>query len=98
MVKKTLTTPALYISYFLKKNRVEYYDRMTEVITKGNYGQWVRFFLQAIMESSEDAITTIDELIVLHDANVAIFSRLSRATQNAMLVFNYLEPNPIIEI
>lgn len=98
MEKKVLTTPALYISYFLKKNRVEYYDRMTEVRTKGNYEQWVRFFLQAIMESAEDAIATIDELIVLHDANAAVISRLGRAAKNAMLVFNYLESNPIIEI
>ena len=67
MEKKVLTTPALYISYFLKKNRVEYYDRMTEVSTKGNYEQWVKFFLQAIMESAEDATATIDELIALHD-------------------------------
>ena len=98
MEKKVLTTPALYISYFLKKNRVEYYDRMTEVRTKGNYEQWVKFFLQAIMESAEDATATIDELIVLHDANVTIISKLGRAAKNAILVFNYLESNPIIEI
>lgn len=98
MEKKVLTTPALYISYFLKKNRVEYYDRMTEVRAKGNYEQWVKFFLQAIMESAEDATATIDELVVLHDANVAIISKLGRAAKNAMLVFNYLESNPIIEI
>lgn len=98
MEKKVLTTPALYISYFLKKNRVEYYDRMTEVRTKGNYEQWVKFFLQAIMESTEDATATIDELIALHDANVAVISKLGRAAKNAMLVFNYLESNPIIEI
>lgn len=98
MEKKILTTPALYISYFLKKNRVEYYDRMTEVRTKGNYEQWVKFFLQAIMESAEDATATIDELIALHDANVAVISKLGRAAKNAMLVFNYLESNPIIEI
>ncbi len=98
MEKKVLTTPALYISYFLKKNRVEYYDRMTEVRAKGNYEQWVKFFLQAIMESAEDATATIDELIVLHDVNVAKISKLGRATKNAMLVFYYLESNPIIEI
>ncbi len=98
MEKKVLTTPALYISYFLKKNRVEYYDRMIEVRAKGNYEQWVKFFLQAIMESAEDATATIDELIVLHDTNVDKFSKLGRAAKNAMLVFNYLESNPIIEI
>ena len=98
MEKKVLTTPALYISYFLKKNRVEYYDRMTEVRAKGNYEQWVKFFLQAIIESAEDAIATIDKLIVLHDANVAKISGLGRAAKNTMLVFHYLESNPIIEI
>lgn len=98
MEKKVLSTPALYISYFLKKNRVEYYDRMTEVRTKGNYEQWVKFFLQAIMESAEDATATIDELIALHDANVAAITKLGRAAKNALLVFNYLESNPIIEI
>lgn len=77
---------------------MEYYDRMTEVRAKGNYEQWVKFFLQAIMESAEDATVAIDELIALHDVNVAAISKLGRAAKNAMLVFNYLESNPIIEI
>lgn len=98
MEQKVLTTPALYISYFLKKNRVEYYDRMTEVRTKGNYEQWIKFFLQAIMESAEDATATIDELAALHDVNATVISKMGRAAKNAMLVFNYLESNPIIEI
>lgn len=98
MEKKVLSTPALYISYFLKKNRVEYYDRMTEVRAKGNYEQWVTFFLRALLESAEDATTTIDKLIALHDKNAAVISGMGRATKNAMLVFEYLEANPIIEI
>lgn len=55
MEKGLLATPVLYISYFLKKNRIEYYDRLTEVRNKGNYEQWVKFFLQAVLESAEDA-------------------------------------------
>lgn len=98
MEKKVLTTPALFISYFLKKNRVEYYDRMTEVRAKGNYEQWVKFFLRALMESAEDATATIDELVALHDKNETIISKMGRAAKNAMLVFNYLEANPIIDI
>ena len=56
----------LYISYFLKKNRMEYYDRMTEVHNNGNYEQWVKFFLQAISESAEDAVDKIQKLSALH--------------------------------
>ncbi|MEE0987171.1 MAG: winged helix-turn-helix domain-containing protein [Succinivibrionaceae bacterium] len=50
------------------------------------------------MESAEDATATIDELIALHEANVVAITNLGRATKNALLVFNYLESNPIIEI
>lgn len=98
MGKGALSTPALYISYFLKKNRVEYYDRMTEVRTKGNYEQWVRFFLQAIKECAEDAVSTIDKLDTLHQKNTAIINGMGKTVKNALLLFNYLEANPIIDI
>lgn len=39
MEKKILSAPSLYISYFLKMNRVEYYDRMTQVRKTGDYEQ-----------------------------------------------------------
>ena len=55
MEKKVLSSPALCISYFLKSNRIEYYDRMSEVRLKGNYEQWIKFFLRAVGESAQDA-------------------------------------------
>ena len=98
MQEQVLSTPALYISYFLKKNRVEYYDRMTEIREKGDYEQWVRFFLQALADCAEDATATIDELNALHSKNTAKIAAMGRAAKNVMLVFAYLEANPIIEI
>ena len=98
MEKSVLTTPALYISYFLKKSRMEYYDRLSEVRRNGNYEQWVKFFLRAIYESAEDATLTIDKLTILHDKNIALISRLGRAKKTAIRLFSYLEANPIIEI
>ena len=71
---------------------------MMEVRNKGNYEQWVRFFLQALLESAEDAIGTIDELIALHDANTARISQMGHAAKSMMQVFTYIEANPIIEI
>lgn len=98
MEQKVLTTPALYISYFLKKNRIEYYDRMSEVRLKGNYEQWIKFFLEAVYESAKDAVETIDKLTALHDKNCAKITNLGRRAKNGMRVFEYLESNPIIEI
>ncbi|MDR2525409.1 MAG: Fic family protein [Oscillospiraceae bacterium] len=98
MEQKALSAPALYISYFLKKNRIEYYDRMTEVRNKGNYEQWVKFFLQAILESAQDAATTIGKLSELHAKNLKIVEDMGRAAKTALRLFEYLEQNPIIEI
>jgi Fic family protein len=92
-----LSVPALYISYFLKRNRVEYYDRMTYVRTDGDFEQWVRFFLLAIKESADDAIEAIDKLTALHDKNISIIGNMGRSSGNAMKLFAYLEGNPIIE-
>ena len=63
MEKGILSTPALYISYYLKMNRIEYYDRMTQVRRTGDYEQWISFFLQAFADSAEDAIHTIDSAL-----------------------------------
>ena len=98
MEKKRLNTPSLYISYYLKTNRIEYYDRMSEVRNKNNYEQWIKFFLRAIKESSEDALETIKKLSELHDKNIEIVSQMGRSSKTATEIFNYLEKNPIIDI
>lgn len=99
MEKKILSAPSLYISYFLKMNRVEYYDRMTQVRKTGDYEQWVLFFLQALSDSAEDAIQTIDRLTEIHNRNVQKFNSMTKRQQtNAISFLIYLEKNPIIDI
>ncbi len=93
-----LQYPTLYISFFLKRNRIEYYDRLTEVREKGNYEQWIRFFLQAIDESAQDAVKTIDLLVALHDRNIAKIGTLGTFSKTTWKVFNYIEKSPIIDI
>lgn len=99
MEKGILSHPALYISYFLKMNRIEYYDRMTQVRKTGDYEQWVIFFLQALSDSAGDAIQTIDALTALHNQSVAKLGAFSkRQRTNLLKLFAYIETNPIIDI
>ena len=98
MDRKVLTAPVLYLSYFLKRNRVEYYDRMTKVRESGDFEQWIRFFLQAVAECARDAIETIDRLTALHNVNSALIAGMGRSAKNVQSVFRYLEANPIIDI
>lgn len=98
MEKKVLNSPALYISYYLKKNRIEYYDRMSEVRNKDNYEQWIKFFLNAIKESADESIDTIKKLYSLHNENIEKIDTMGKASKNARIIFDYLEQNPIIDI
>jgi Fic family protein len=98
MRKQVLSSPVLYISYFLKKNRIEYYDRMSEVRRTGNFEQWVKFFLQAVHESAEDAVLSIDKLSDLHNRSLAVIHKSGKISRSLAKLLAYLEANPIIEI
>ena len=97
MERGALRSPTLYISYYLKKNRVEYYDRLSEVRRKDNYEQWIKFFLSAVAASAQDAAETVRALSRLHNENIKKIERLGRAANTARKIFDYLEQNPIID-
>ena len=98
MQTRILSTPALYISCYLKSNRIEYYDRMTEVRKSGNYEQWIAFFLRAVSETAQDAIETIDKLAALHDrSRSSLADEAPRARANLETLLTHIEKNPIID-
>ena len=85
-------------SYFLKKNQVEYYDRISEVRRSGNYEQWVKFFLEAVDSAASDAVESIEKLSKLHEKNIALLPKPKRKKDNLRMLFDYLEKHPIIDI
>ena len=98
MDKEVISSPVLYLSCFLKSNRIEYYDRMSEIRRTGNYEQWVKFFLRGVAETAEDATETIDRLTALHQKNETKLNDVpTRSRHNIMNLFAYIERNPIIE-
>jgi len=93
-----LSLPTLYISYFLKRNRIEYYDRLNEVRLKGNYEQWVKFFLRAVKESAEDATASIDLLAARHERNLKLIREKDSGKSFLEKVFLELEKRPITDV
>lgn len=96
--KSLLTKPVIYVSYFLKKNQREYYDRISEVRRSGNYEQWVRFFLEAVNAAAIDATETIWNLSELHNINAEKLPVSKRKQDNIRRLFTYIEKHPIIDI
>jgi len=98
MEQGLLGKPVIYISYFLKKNQVEYYDRISEVRRSGNFEQWIRFFLEAVSKAASDSLESISKLSDLHDKNLEKLPKTTRSKDNLRAVFDYIEQYPIIDI
>lgn len=99
--KKVIKTPSLYLSFYLKEHRIEYYDRMSAIRETGDYEQWIKFFLEGIYVSGKSAIKTANELIVLREKNIKKLNSenyTKRTFETMMKIFHYLEAHPIIEI
>lgn len=96
--KKVLDSPSLYISYYLKVNKIEYFDRINEVRRTGNYEQWTKFFLRAIAKSAEDAVQTIYLFNNLHISNNEKVQKSHGSSKNLQFVFEYIEHHPITDI
>ena len=93
-----ISKPIIYISYFLKKNQIEYYDRISEVRRSGNYEQWVGFFLEAVSAAAKDSLATVEKLSALHEGNIEKLPVTARKNDNVRRVFDYIEQYPIIDI
>ena len=65
--REILSKPLLYLSDYLKKNRNEYYDLLMKVRTEGDWERWIRFFLNGVSLTSEEASNTAREIIKLKD-------------------------------
>jgi Fic family protein len=67
--KGALHKPLLYLSYFFKKRRQEYYDRLNMVRENGDYEQWLAFFLKGIKETADSAIETSRRILELQTSH-----------------------------
>lgn len=93
-----LKYPVLYISYYFKRNRMEYYDRLMDVRLKGHFEEWIRFFLKGIITSAEDACETIEVMNGIRQESIMKIESLKGRKDTLYKVYYYIERNPIIEI
>ena len=63
--KNVLTKPLLYLSAFFEQHRPEYYDLLLKVSQMGAWREWLEFFLKAVTEQSEDAVSRSRRLLEL---------------------------------
>ena len=57
-----LSYPVIYPSEYFDRRRNEYIDRLFEVSSKDRFGEWLGFFIDALLEQSEESMRLIDSL------------------------------------
>lgn len=67
-----LMRPLLYLSYYLKAHRSQYYDRLTAIRTEGDWEGWLKFFLTGVYEVSHTATDTARDILALREQHRAI--------------------------
>jgi Fic family protein len=60
-----LSKPLVYVSGYFEQHRAEYYDRLLNVSQRGEWVQWIRFFLSAVASQARDAQRRTDDLLSL---------------------------------
>lgn len=60
-----LAEPLIYISGYLKQHQTEYYRRLSDIRTEGDWESWVSFFLEGVCVAAADAEHSIIEVASL---------------------------------
>jgi len=94
---KLLPLPLLYLSAYFYRYRQDYYDLLLAVSERGDWRDWVLFFLRGVTDQAQDAIVRAKRL---QDLQTAWHERLMQARSSALLLrlADGLFASPVITI
>jgi len=94
-----MSKPLLYLSDFFERNKALYYDNLSNVRTKNDLGQWLKYFLVGVIQTAEAAAATLKNIFELKASldGGKILSMGRRAPQAALLL-NALFVKPMVTV
>ena len=96
--KGVLHKPLLYLSYYFKKNRQEYYDRLNMVRETGDYEQWVDYFLKGVVDIAGAAMDTARQILELQTNHRRLLWEKKISSPIAVGILEQLFYTPTISI
>jgi Fic family protein len=94
-----LKHPLLYISYYFKKYRTEYYDRLQAVRDRGDWENWLKFFLRGVYEVAQEAAATARKIVNLKEEHrQLVLNKMGRRAGNAIALLENLYFKPIFTV
>ncbi len=92
-----LHRPLLYLSFFLKRHRAEYYDRLTGIREDGNWEAWLRFFLRGVAETAETATETSRSIVDMREQHRGLLQKVT-TSPNAPRLLDTLFDRPVADV
>ena len=94
-----LDKPLLYPSLYFEKNKSLYYDNLSNVRTKNDMLQWIKYFLVGIEQSAAKAVETLSNILKLKESiEKEINSNFGRRSNSAHTLVHFLFKDPVISI
>jgi Fic family protein len=94
-----LKRPLLYISYYFKKYRSEYYSHLQAVRDRGEWEDWLKFFLRGVREVAQEASETARKIVNMKEEHrQLILQEMGRRSGNALALMESLYFRPIITV
>ena len=93
-----LKKPSLYLSDYIEKNKDYYYESLTRVRTQNDLAGWIKFFLEAVIETARSGAKTFESILSLKQEMDTMTQTFGKKAHNASKLVEYLYQRPIISI
>lgn len=95
--RRILRKPLLYPSLFFKEHKEEYGDRLQAIRDRGQWEQWLEFFLDGVAQVADEAYRTALAIFALCDRDrQRIGETMGRRSPTAMLLLDELLKLPLV--
>ena len=87
--RNVLPSPLLYLSAYFERTRQEYYARLLGITERGEWEEWLVYFLDGVAVQAEDAIERIQRIeSLLSGWNLELVRERSRVPERALDLFS----------
>jgi len=96
LAEGALAEPLLYLSLYFKTHRADYYDHLQQIRTEGEWEGWLRFFLEGVRQTANQAVDAARKILALFEADRARIAGIGRAAGSVLRVHERLQRRPIL--
>jgi len=93
-----LREPLLYLSLYFKTHRSDYYDHLQRVRLEGNWEGWLRFFLQGVFETAQQAVESARTVRGVFEQDRERIGGLGRIAGSCLQLHQRLQQKAIVNI